>query len=207
MQVGKLPVELDVCGRRALVVGADQVMVSKIERLLGAGALVTVHVLDDMVEHIEQLERRGAIVTRRGEPPIDAIVFVSPAHELGARGHYPAAREAGRMFCCVDRPELSTFVNPAAITVSGIGVRFVSGGVSPGLVRQLRIGIERALSAPGVEALVDRLRRLRQRTPRDQRARVMREAIRGVSLEAKLVLPAALEDVADAGKLPPEQGT
>ena len=128
-----------------------------------------------------------------------AVIFVSPLHEAWARAHYAWAREHHKLWCTIDRPELCTFINPAATNVSGIGLRIVSGGVSPGLIRRLRIDLERVLGEPRVAAFVQSLAHLRSKTPRSKRAEVMRAAIDGLSLKARLVLPEWFEQ----GREPP----
>ena len=59
-----------------------------------------------------------------------------------------------------------------------------------GLMRMLRIGLERTLDRPEVAAFMARVEALRGATPRSQRAATMRAAIRDAAFEATLRLPA-----------------
>ena len=94
-----------------------------------------------------------------------------------------------RLLCVLDRPELSTFVNPAAFEVSGLGVRLFSHGVSPGLVKRLREGLEAGLADARLARFVERLSALRDTLPRGERAERMRRAVEGFEIQLRLRFP------------------
>jgi siroheme synthase-like protein len=200
-----LPVEYDVRGRPAVVVGADALVISKVERLLRAGARVTVYACEHEVEaSVDELARAGELRLERGGPDCrtleDAcVVFVSPAVEGEVDGEWERARAKNRLWCTLDRPERSTFVNPAVATRAGIGLRLVSGGKSPALLRRLREDLERLLSDPRLERFVDELGSRRAALPREGRGARMRAAVRGFAITGRLVFPGWFE----AGGEPP----
>jgi precorrin-2 dehydrogenase/sirohydrochlorin ferrochelatase len=184
-----LPVEYDVSGRPAAIVGADELVASKIDRLLQAGAVVTVYACDAPPS---AAVRARAVAIEPGAPEPSAlssaaVVFVSPA--FADRVDFRPARDAGRLWCTLDRPEQSTFVNPAVVDAQGIGLRFVTGGASPALLRRLREDLEGLLSAPELTRFVDRLAGVRATLPRGQRGDRMRAAVRGFALKGQILFP------------------
>src|SRR5690606_22928164 len=104
------------------------------------------------------------------------------------------ARAAGRLFCVLDRPELSTFANPAVADVAGIGLRLFGGGAAPGLTRRLREELERVLGEPRFARFVAELASMRRAWPRGERpARTLR-ALEGFALEGRFRLPSWFAD-------------
>jgi precorrin-2 dehydrogenase / sirohydrochlorin ferrochelatase len=193
-----LPIELDVCGREALVIGVSPEVVSKIDRLVEAGARVTVIAEGDPGSEVEERAREG-IVTLHRRAFVDAdlagkvIVFVAPfttpAGEAEAVRLHAWAREDGRLLCTVDRPEACTFINAAIVEASGLTLTISTGGASPGLARRLREDLGAALADPRLAAFVERLRARREALPRGERAARMAEAVKDFSLSATLRFP------------------
>ena len=88
----------------------------------------------------------------------------------------PAGLAEGRLVCTLDRPELSTFVNPAVARASGLTMTFATGGVSPGAMRRIREDLEALFGDPRFARFLDALSGLRARLPRGERAARMAEA-------------------------------
>jgi precorrin-2 dehydrogenase/sirohydrochlorin ferrochelatase len=187
-----LPLEYGVEGRLAAVLGADAAMAPRIERLVALGALVRVWAFGRLVD---PTVAAAGVAVEPGAPDAAAlgsscIVYASPSLPDEDLGRWHAwARAGGRLFCTPDRPDFSTFANPAVLDVNGIGVRFATGGRSPGLASALRRGLERILGEPRVGRFVARLAELRGESPPAERAETMRAAVAGVELEGHLVLP------------------
>ncbi|MFO0759664.1 MAG: NAD(P)-dependent oxidoreductase [Byssovorax sp.] len=210
-----LPIDLDVRGRRALFLGGSVELVSKIDRALDAGAIVTVICEPPPCAEIEARAARGAIALhRRALDQADlegaAIVFASPfttpeeealAHRLAAR-----ARAEGLLFCAVDRPEACTFVNAAVVETSGLVMTFRTGGASPGTARRIREDIERLFADPRFARYLDTPAGLRAPLPRGARAARLAEAVKGFAIEARLHFPAWFEAGAEPPEPPPAQG-
>lgn len=176
-------------GRPAAIVGADEIVAPKIDRLLQAGAAVTVYACDEPPS-AAVLARAVAIEPGAPEPSAlerAAVVFVSPA--FADRVDFRAARAGGRLWCTLDRPEQSTFVNPAVVDAQGVGLRLVTGGASPALLRRLREDLEAVLSDPELTRFVDRLAAMRATMPRGQRGDRMRAAVRGFAVKGQILFP------------------
>lgn len=193
-----LPIELDVQGREALVVGTSAEVLSKIDRLIAAGARVTVIAEEPLGPELEARERGGKIsVLRRAFTDRDvegkAIVFLAPfqtpeEEERARRLHQDALRD-GRLVCAIDRPEASTFVNAAVARAPGLTMTFSTEGASPGTARRIREDLEALFADPRWERFLSVLRQRRASLPRGERAARMAEAVRGFAVEARLRFP------------------
>lgn len=201
-----LPIELDVRGRDALVAGASPEVLSKIDRLLAAGARVTVIAPDPAGAEIEARAASGAIALLRRE--VDdadlegkAVVFLAPtttpADEARARRLHERALRAGLLLSTIDRPETSTFVSSAVVSASGLTMTFSTAGASPGTARRIREDLEALFSDPRFARFLEALGALRAKLPRGERAARMAEAVKGFGVEARLRFPAWFERQAE----------
>ncbi|MDI3290882.1 NAD(P)-dependent oxidoreductase [Polyangium sp. 15x6] len=193
-----LPIELDVQGREALVIGASAEVVPKVERLLAAGARVVVVAPGEVDPAIEAMAAEGRIDLERREPLADdasgkAIVFVATTEDGRAAPFHARGLAEGGLVCTLDRPELSTFVNPAVARAAGLTMTFATGGTSPGAVRRIREDLEALFGDPRFARFLEGLADLRARLPRGERAVRMAEAVEGFAVEAKLRFPAWVE--------------
>jgi precorrin-2 dehydrogenase/sirohydrochlorin ferrochelatase len=207
-----LPIELDVLDKEALVIGSGAEAASKVDRLLAAGARVTVVAPPAGEVHaaIEARAREGRIsIARRAVEPGDlqgkVVIFLEPG-ESGEPGDadlsrrlYEEASRSGRLVCTLDRPELSTFANPAVARVAGLTMSFGSGGVSPSVVRRIREDLEALFSDPRFARMMGSLAKLRASLSRGERSPRMKEAAKGFAIEARLRFPAWVERGTDAG--------
>lgn len=200
-----LPIELDVRDRAALVVGAGPEAASKVERLLAAGAKVTVAATSERMDPlIEEAAQSGRVqCVRRAIDAADlegkVIIFLEPGDDDLSRRLFEEAAREGRLVCTLDRPELSTFANPAVARVPGMTMSFSSGGVSPSVVRRVREDLEALFSNPRFERFMEALRALRGSLKRGERGARMKEAAEGFSIEARLRFPRWVDE-------PDEQG-
>jgi precorrin-2 dehydrogenase / sirohydrochlorin ferrochelatase len=197
-----LPIQLDVQGREALIIGASADVLTKIDRLIAAGARVTVIAAEPPCAEIEALAQSGSIsVERRAFEDRDldgkVIVFLAPFHtpheEALARRIYQDALRDGRLVCAIDRPEASTFVNAAMARAPGLTMTFSTGGQSPGTARRIREDLEALFADPRWEHYLSDLGRLRATLARGERAARMAEAVKGFAVEARLRFPEWLE--------------
>lgn len=202
-----LPIELDVQGREALVLGASVEVVSKIARLLDAGARVTLVAEGPLPPEIEAWAAAGVITAHRrafqsgdleGKLIVFAAPFFTPEEEALARSLHAEALRSGRLFCAIDRPEASTFVNAAVARAASLVIAISTEGVSPGAARRVREDLEAIFADPRWERFVTTLRSLRASLPRGERAARMARAIHGFALEGKLRFP----DWLDRGEAP-----
>jgi precorrin-2 dehydrogenase / sirohydrochlorin ferrochelatase len=190
-----LPIAVDVAGRSAVVIGATLETVSKIARLLDAGARVTVFATGAVHPDVLAREAEGTLRIERREPSADdlgaaTIVFVAPEEEARGQALMAWARGEQRLLCTIDRPEACTFVNPAVAQGPGIEVAVSTGGVSPATARRLREDLEAALADPLLARYLEALAALRASLPRAERAARMKAAAAGFALEARFTFPA-----------------
>ena len=184
---------LDLRGRDALVVGSDDDAVRRVERLVRAGARVRV-IATSIPDALRALASDPAVrVEERGARNDDmegaAITFVATSEEAQAPPLHARALRTGQPMCTIDRPELSTFINPAMVEAGALLVAISTGGASPALARRIREDLEAIFARPDFIAWLDDLRALREATPRGQRAAIGSEAVLGFALEGTLRLP------------------
>jgi precorrin-2 dehydrogenase/sirohydrochlorin ferrochelatase len=200
-----LPIELDVLDKEALVVGSGAEAAAKVDRLLAAGARVAVvsPPAGEVHQALEARARAGRIaLTRRSVERADlegkVVIFLEPVDDDLSCRLFEEASRSGRLVCTLDRPELSTFANPAVASVSGLTMSFGTGGVSPSIVRRIREDLEALFSDPRFARMMGSLAKLRASLPRGERAERMKEAAQGFAIEARLRFPAWVERGGDA---------
>jgi precorrin-2 dehydrogenase / sirohydrochlorin ferrochelatase len=197
-----MPIAIDVRGRSALVVGTGAEVLSKIDRLIEAGARVTVVTEGGADAEIEARAAAGSIeLVRRAAMDGDlvgrAIVFVAPytsaEDEARARRWHAAAIRAGTLFSAIDRPEACTFVSVATVRAPSLSIAIGTDGTSPGLARRIREDLSALFAHPRFAILMDQLTKLRASLPRGERAARMAEAVEGFAIDAKLRFPSWIE--------------
>jgi len=198
MPVRYFPCEVDVQGLEALCIGATAEVVSKVDRLLDAGARVAVIAPGSVDPNLEARARSGAVTLLRREPRLEdlddkAVVFLATTEDQRAKPFFERAKREGRLLCTIDRPELSTFVNPAVARASGLTMTFATGGSSPGVVRRIREDLEALFSDPRFSRFLGVLADLRAKLPRGERSARMADAVKGFGVDASLRFPAWLE--------------
>lgn len=189
------PIALDLDDRGALVIGGTGEAPGTVERLLRAGARVTVVAPDDVHEAIQEAAAAGLLELHRRpfqdeDLTAKAIVFLTPGDDALSRRLHAELTAAGRLVCTLDRPEVSSFANLAVVAVSGLTLAFGSHGTSPGTVRRLREDLTAVFSDPRFARYLDAIGRVRERLPRGEARRArMRAAMEGFAIEAKLRFP------------------
>jgi precorrin-2 dehydrogenase / sirohydrochlorin ferrochelatase len=188
------PIELDVNGRPVALLGGSSALVPKVDRLLAAGAEVTLYRCGaPLAPELGSVVEMAGVQVEPGEPSetaLESVVAVIASPDLEQLERWKLwARRCARPFCALDKPELSTFVNPAAGEVNGIAVRVFSAGVSPGLSRRVRDSLLDVLGDARFAVFVAKLAELRATLPPGQRSERMRHAIDGFALEARIRYP------------------
>lgn len=189
-----LPVMLDLRGRDALVVGADEDAVRRVERLARAGARVRV-VAREASPGLRTLDGSGGVhielrEAREEDMEGAALTYVATSEEAQAPALFARARRTGQPMCTIDRPELSTFINPAAMEAGALMIAISTGGASPALARRIREDLEAIFATPDFVQWIGELARLREALPRGERAARGAEAVKGFALEGAVRLPA-----------------
>lgn len=189
-------IELRLQGRKALVIGAEGEIPFKIDRLLRAGAHVTVISPRPFSEALlalrEAHEGRLELVCREAKEQDAhgmAIVFLAPGRDELSRVMFLYGLRTGTPVCTLDRPEMSTFINPAVAAVSGLRIAVGTGGASPSLAKRIREDLEALFEDEVFARFVSKLSALRSQLPRGERAARMKEAVLGFRVEARLHFP------------------
>jgi precorrin-2 dehydrogenase/sirohydrochlorin ferrochelatase len=200
-----LPIELDVQGREALVVGGGNLIASKVDRLVEAGARVTVIAPGDVDAGVRAHARGGRVaLLRRAFEPADlegkTIVFAEPGDEALSQQLFAWGSREGRLVCTLDRPEVCTFINPAVVSTPALTMSFSTAGASPGTLRRIREDLGALFADPRFGRYIDALRALRATLPRGERAARMAAAVEGFAIEARLRFPSWLGE--DEARVP-----
>jgi precorrin-2 dehydrogenase/sirohydrochlorin ferrochelatase len=158
----QFPVNLNLTGRRCLVVGGGRIALRKARQLLECGGVVVV-VAPSIVEGFDatsaELERRPyrvsdldgvhLVITATGDPTVDQAIF----DECERRRIWVNS---------ADDPERCSFTLPATLRRGPVLVTASTGGTSPALASWLRDRLA-AVVGPEFEAIAEELGRERAR--------------------------------------------
>jgi len=156
------PAFLKLAGRKAVLVGGGKVAASKLDALLGAGALVTVvapQIRDDIAA------RAGVTLVRREFQPadLDGAWFVVAAAHAAVNRQVSAAAEERRVFVnAVDDVQSASAYLGGVVRRGGVTVAISTDGVAPALAGLLREGLE-AVLPEDLEQWVELAREHRQK--------------------------------------------
>lgn len=145
------PVNLNIAGRRCLVVGGGAVAERKAAALLAAGARVAV-LSPALTPGLAALAAAGRVVHHPGAyrpGVIEDCFIVICATDDPAVNHRAAeeARAGGALVNVVDAPELCDFTVPAQVARGDLLITVSTGGGSPALSRRLRQELEERYGA------------------------------------------------------------
>ena len=139
------PIQLDLKGKRCLVVGAGEVALRKARVLVEAGAEVTVvapEVHPKMRAYappVTLIERAWRDTDLHGA----FLVVVATNDAVTNRGVARDAADLGCLVNVVDCPALSNFIVPATLRRGELTLSISTGGASPALARRLREKLEK----------------------------------------------------------------
>lgn len=193
--IDTLPVEVIVRGRQAIVIGASGECVSKIERLVVAGADTLVFPEGEPIDaRVADLAREGRLTIAdrefdRADVDGACVVFVAPSLEHVGAALVADARIRGTLVSTLDRPEHSTFINPAVARGAGLRIAISSGGAAPALVRGLRQQFDEMLDDIELARFVKELGARRAAAPRGERGAAMRALLEGFEVRLRVVFP------------------
>lgn len=194
-----LQVSLDVEGKRALVIGGGPEAADKTERLLDAGAWVTV-VAPIAGPAVARMGAEGRVhLVRREFLPGDVnaadVVLVCLPDPALARRVAEAADQVGAAFWAADDPEPSHLAMPALARLGRARIAISTGGAAPALASKLREALERDLGST-FAAFVDRLGAERERIlaevpDQEERRRLLRALVEGFEVKVEVKYPEA----------------
>ncbi|MBT3381818.1 MAG: bifunctional precorrin-2 dehydrogenase/sirohydrochlorin ferrochelatase [Lentisphaerae bacterium] len=173
------PINLNVDGRRAVVIGGGRIALRKVNALVDCGADVVVvspefcPELADM-PGITQIER----CYEMGDLDNAAVVISATDSEAANRQVWEDATAAGIPVNVVDQPERCTFTVPAVFRRGDIMIAISTGGAGPALSGSIRRRLD-VLIGPEYADLLELLKPMRRRVRKtdltfEQRARLMR---------------------------------
>lgn len=192
------PVTLDVKGYPVLVLGGDEEAADKAQRLLEAGAKVTV-VAPALHEQLKQLAASAKIVHRGRhfrETDLESAILVLNTvrgDKEFARSLFAKAREKKFLLWSVDFPEASTVNMPAVLACGHVRVAVSTSGMAPALSGFIKEDLERIFGEE-MAAFVDWLGLLREQAKANEpdvekRRAMLREALDGFRLLGKVQYP------------------
>ncbi|WP_447971816.1 precorrin-2 dehydrogenase/sirohydrochlorin ferrochelatase family protein [Nitrospira sp. M1] len=197
-------VSLNMQGQSCLVLGGEDEAVEKIERLLDAGAKVTV-VHPTLHTILRKYTASGKIIHRGRmfritdvQNGVTAVMnTVAEDHDL-AKQLYELSKSEHFLVWSIDQPDLSTFTMPALVKRGHLRVAISTSGASPSLAKALRQDLEVVLD----EELVDILswlstvrENLRDSEPSPSKRREQLQAIvEGFRLSGTLEYPKAWQE-------------
>ncbi len=196
-------VSLDVKGRPCLVLGGDEEAADKVERLLEAGAKVTV-ISATLNEPLRKLTaaakilHRGRTFRTTDAQGVTLVINTQKADLEFAKMLYELSLKERFVLCSVDHPHESTAMLPAVVRQGGLRVAISTSGMAPALASRLRQDLE-PVFGPDFQAYLEWLGKLREETQKgetdpEKRRETLKQAVEGFKLTAKLDYPKAWLD-------------
>jgi uroporphyrin-III C-methyltransferase/precorrin-2 dehydrogenase/sirohydrochlorin ferrochelatase len=178
--LAKLPVFLELTGRRAVVAGGSAAAAWKAELLAACGARVVVLAEQPGVEMLEVASGAGTVTLEprpwaQGDLAGAAVAILAARDDVEAASFAAAARAAGVPVNVVDMPAFCDFQFGAIVNRSPVVVGISTDGAAPILGQAIRRRIEALLPA-GLAAWVAAARQLRERIATELHAPQLRRA-------------------------------
>jgi len=198
------PLTVDVKGYPVLVLGGDEEAAEKSQRLLDAGAKVTV-IAPTLHDRLKELAASAKVIHRGRhfrETDLESTVLVLNmirGDKEFARMLFAKAGEKKFLLWSVDQPEASNVTMPALVASGHARVAITTSGVAPVLSGFMKEDLERILD-PEFAAFVDWLGALRDQAKANEpdaekRRALLREALDGFRLLGKVQYPKVWLDV------------
>ena len=145
--LAKLPVFLDLHGRRAVVAGGTAAAAWKAELLAAAGATVTVYAAEVSAE----MQALDVMIVPRTWQPDDlanaALAVIDAEGDASAMAFRAAARAAGAICSAIDKPAHCDVQFGAIVNRSPVVIGISTDGAAPVLAQAIRRRIETVLPA------------------------------------------------------------
>lgn len=191
-------ISLDVRGWPVLVIGGNEEAADKAQRLLDAGAKVTV-ISPTLHEGLRKLAASAKIIHRgrhfRSNDLESVILVLNTLRDDRELAHalIRLAREQKFLLWSVDQPDVSNVVMPAVVSSGHMRVAISSSGQAPALSGFMKEDLERILDSE-FAAFVDWLSELREQAKANEpdaekRRALLREALDGFRLLGKVQYP------------------
>ena len=164
--MNRYPVNLDLHGKKVVIVGGGQVAERTCRSLLEAHASVTI-IAPTVTPGVEELNRMGTISLLRrswleGDGADALLLFAATNDRTVNRSVTQEAGQRGMWVCVVDAPEEGTFTSPAVVRRGDLLLTVSTGGKSPALARRIRQELE-IRYGPDYADIVDIAGKLREK--------------------------------------------
>ena len=194
---------LDVKGRPCLVLGGDDEAADKVQRLLDAGAKVTV-ISPSLNDALRKLTASAKVIHRgrsfRATDADGAMLVINTVRGDSAysKSLYELALKERFLLCSVDQPEYSNVMMPALVNRGHLRLAISTSGVAPALSGRLRQDLEEMFGDefPSFLEWLGQLREEIQKaeTDAEQRRSRLREAVEGFKLNGSIQYPKAWQE-------------
>jgi precorrin-2 dehydrogenase/sirohydrochlorin ferrochelatase len=160
------PINVNIKGKRCLIVGGGQVAERKVEGLLKAGAKVVV-ISSRLTPKLKRLSDRGIIRNivrnyRKGDLKGAVLAFGATNDPGINRRILREAREESVLLNAVDDPQNCDFTIPSMVSRGDLLISISTGGKSPALSQKIRKELEKNYGKE-YEALLSLLSAVRER--------------------------------------------
>ena len=191
-------ISLDVKGRSCLVLGGDDEAAEKTQRLLDAGAKVTVisPTLNDALRKLTSTAKvlhRGRLFRAADVEGVVLVINTLRDNPDFSKSLYELAKQERFLLCSTDQPEVSTVMMPAVVSRGYLRLAISTSGVAPALASRLRQDFEQLFDEE-FQAFVAWLATIRDETreaePDAERRRAqLQELVNGFRLTARIEYP------------------
>ena len=198
-----LQISLDVKGRSCLVLGGDEEAAEKVHRLLDAGAKVTVisPTLNDALRKLTasaKVLHRGRLFRAADAEGVVLVINTLRGNPDFSKSLYELAKQERFLLCSTDQPETSTAMMPALVDRGHLRLAISTSGVAPALASRLRQDLEQVFD-DRFASFLEWLATVRDETKAtepdaEQRRALLRDAVNGFRLTAKVEYPKAWLD-------------
>lgn len=192
------PITLDVKSRPCVVLGGDEEAADKVQKLLDAGAKVTV-VSPTLNDALRKLTAAAKVIHRvrlfRGQDAEGAFLVINTLRgdEEFSRGLYELATKERFLLCSLDQPAYSNAWLPALVSRGHLRCAVSTSGTAPALASRLRQDMEEVFDDTFVSFL-DWLASVREKVQEseadaEQRIKLLREAVSGFKMKGTIEYP------------------
>ncbi|MFQ5991107.1 MAG: bifunctional precorrin-2 dehydrogenase/sirohydrochlorin ferrochelatase [Nitrospiraceae bacterium] len=191
---------LDVKGRVCIVIGGDEEAADKVNRLLEAGAKVTVvsPTLNDALRKLTasaKVIHRGRLFRSTDIEGASLVINTVRGDPDQSKLLYELATKERVLLCTTDQPRYSTAMLPALASRGHLRCAISTSGVAPALASRLRQDLEE-LFDDEFAAFLERLAAVREQTGEsvadpEQRRAMLLEAVDGFKLTGHIQYPKA----------------
>jgi precorrin-2 dehydrogenase/sirohydrochlorin ferrochelatase len=194
------PITLDVKGRPCVVLGGDEEAAEKVQRLLDAGAKVTV-VSPTLNDALRKLTAAAKVIHRvrlfRGQDADGAFLVINTMRTDEEFSHslYELAAKEKFLLCALDQPGYSNAWLPALVSRGHLRCAVSTSGTAPALASRLRQDMEEIFDET-FQSFLEWLSSVRESVQgaeedAERRRNLLRDAVSGFKMKGSIEYPKA----------------